>query len=278
MKVKVRKTNKKAKTKKIRYLQFFSPKQPGFFAGIFILTLVGLIFVGKYIEPENEYYKNTMPKPTVAPQAKVNYPTTKPPEGYTEIVEYKKRQYNPTDMFLGDNWKIKYPIEIVTTSDNDLSPLSCTKTYWQDLSYTNGFATNEEGGPVYSLDNERLLTYANTLNNKYAPKQVKLISSCNTVDGKTFVFYGISLGGGGDYWGRPYLGIDSGAGINEVIENIGSGGCSALQLVKNEFLYIRCSASEGGGGEHMVSQVNLSNKSTTRLLYCLTEGAQVSCK
>lgn len=278
MKGKVKKSNKKSKTRRISYLQTFSPKQLIFFGSIFILTLTSLIILGEFMQPKNEYYKDILIKPTSAPQIKVNYPTAKPPEGFRETIQYKTRQFDTNEMFLGYEWNVKYPEELVSYGENDLTPMSCTRTYWQDLSYENKFATNEEGGPTYSLANDKLLTYIDFLNSKYAPKHAKLISNCTTENGKTFVFYGISMGGGGDYWGKPFLGIDDGTGIKEIIENIGSGGCSALQLLKNDFLYIRCSASEGGGGEHMVSQVNLSNKSVSRLLYCLTEGDKVNCK
>lgn len=277
MKRKVKSMHKKTKTNRFKYLQIFSPKQLGFFAGIFIITLTSLLLLGKFTQPKNEYYKEIETKPTLVPQIKTNYPIAKPPEGFIETNEYRVRHFDPKDMFLGYEWKVKYPEELSSVSDVDLTPLSCTKTYWQDL-FSNKFETNEEGGTLYSLVDEKLLSYIDILNNKYTPRHVKLISKCATQNGRTFVFYGISNGGGGDYWGKPYLGIDKGSGIQEVIENIGSGGCVALQLVKDEFLYTGCSASEGGGGEHMVSQVNLSNKSTTRLLYCLTEGDKVTCK
>ena len=278
MKRTIKKSNKKTKTKEVSFLQTFSQKQLGFFAGIFILTLTSLLLLGKFTQPKNEYHKEIETKPTLAPPMKFDHPATKRSEGYAEVIEYKVRQYNPKDMFLGDRWNVKYPEELETIGEEDLTPLSCTQTYWEDISSGGGFATNEDGGPAYALVDERLLTYMKALNNKYAPKTVKLISACSTESGKSYIFYGIRIGGGGDYWGKPYLGIDSGSGINEVIGDIGSGGCSALQLVKNEFLYIKCSASEGGGGEHMVAQINLSNKSATRLLYCLTEGSKVSCK
>lgn len=242
------------------------------------MTLIGLIFWGNFTKSQNEYCKDTIPKTTLAPQVKSNYPTVKSPEGFNEIIEYKPRQFEQGDMFLGYKWNVKYPEELTLVNEKDLTSLSCTRTYWQDLSYPNNFVTNEEGETVYSLTNEKLLSYIRVLNDKYAPKHVMRISVCNTEDGKAFVFYGISMGGGGGYWGKPYIGIDNGEGIKETVENIGSGGCSALQLLQNEFLYIKCSASEGGGGEYMVFQINLSNKSTSRLIYCFTEGSKLTCR
>ncbi len=200
MRGKVKKSNKKVQTRRISYLQTFSPKQFGFFAGIFILTLASLVIWGKFTQPKNEYYKDIETKPTLAPQIQTNYPTAKPPEGFMETNEYKVRHFNPKDMFLGYEWKVKYPEELTSFSDTDLTPLSCTRTYWQDSSSPNRFQTNEEGGDTYSLVYEKLLFYIDVLNNKYTPRYVKLISSCTTDGGKTFVFYGISQGGGGDYW------------------------------------------------------------------------------
>lgn len=242
-----------------------------------LFIAVGMLYM-MTAASDSKHSLDNVAKPTLGPQITINHPTPTPPEGYIETKNFRTRQYDPKSMLIDYSEKIKYPQELINTSDSDLTPLYCTKIYWQDLFYANGFVTNEEGGPMYSLADERLLAYIKTLNNQYAPKHVILISACNTENGKTFVFYGISMGGGGDYWGKPYLGIDDGAGINEIIENIGSGGCSALQLARNEFLYIECSASEGGGGQHMISQINLSSKSTTRLLYCLTEGSKVTCK
>ena len=50
-------------------------------------------------------------------------------------------------------------------------------------------------------------------------------------------------------------------------------------MLKGNDLYVRCSASEGGGGEHTISKINLSDKSVIRMIYCLTEGGSiVTCK
>ncbi len=242
---------------------------------ICILVAIAFCMIFVKLYPNQQSTQPTYADPTIVKYTITPPSTQAPLQGYVEIKEFKKRQYNPTKLFLTrDEGQIKYPTELTNYNDADLSSLSCTKTYFNNQN--NEFVLNE-GDNEYSLTDDVLMNYVNILTQKHNPRRIIMINSCVTENGKTFVFYGVSMGGGGDYWGKPHLLVEQN-GTSFTIDDIGTGGCSALQLVRNDFLYIECSESEGGGGVFGISQVNLNNKSVTPILYCLTEGPKVNCK
>ncbi len=245
------------------------------FGAIFliILLLIGLQIYRNVTAPLVAW----QPTPTVPLSPTSPIPTSALPK-LIEKVEFEKRQYDSSTLFLDDTEpKIKYPVELTNFRDSDLTSLSCTETYG-DWGSNNQFSTNTPTGrDEYSLSNEKLENYIKILSQKVTPEKITWINSCTTEDGKTFVFYAETGHGAGNWSGPTQLGIDNGNGINTTIKNLGEG-CSALQLVKNDYLYIRCATGEGGGAVYSISQVNLNNSSVTRLLYCLREGNKASCK
>ncbi len=254
---------------------------------IFLSTVLVLAFVAIGILydvstfPSAKHTFDITPRPTLAPRITISYPTPTPPEGFVEVKNFKARQYDPKSMLIDYSEKVKYPQELLDSNESDLTPLSCTRTYLNTIGNWGSFVTyqDQDGGTKkYFLIDPQLLRYIDYLEKKYSSKRLMMINACSTKDDKTFIFYGMSLGGGGDYWGKPYIGIDKGKGIDETIDGIPLGGCSVLQLLKNEFLYIKCSMHEGGGGIDAIYQVNLSNKSVNQLLYCLIEGTKTTCK
>lgn len=255
-------------------------KQFTLLIGILILAflMIGALYAITTISVSKHSLDNTT-RPTFTTQITQGYPSPTLTLGFTETENFRARQFDPKSFFIDFSTEpVKYPQELININESDLVPLSCTRTYWSTIGQEGRFATYEDGGAKkYSLVDAKLLGYVENLKKRYPSKRLIMINACSTEANKTFVFYGISRGGGGDYWGTPYIGIDSGTGISEVIEGVRLGGCSALQLVKNEFLYIKCTEHEGGGGSDMISQVNLSNRSVNQLLYCVNEGSNVTC-
>ncbi len=275
-----KKEREKLKSKSDKFI--FSRRLIFLYAGIFLIFLISLLSVFDFfVLPKKNYSNTTSPSPVFFQKRNTatSYPSPTPLEGFTEINNYKLRQFDLDKPFLDfSDSKVDYPTELTNISESDLTPLSCTHSYFWNIPEPHEYTLVQDDGKEFLLTDPKLVSYVNALNKQYTPKHVMLINSCFKQDGKTFVFYGISQGGGGDYWGKPYLKVDSHSEAADVIENIGIGGCTALQLVKDSFLYIKCSEHEGGGGIDIISQVNLRNKSVTQILSCTNEGSKISCK
>lgn len=217
------------------------------------------------LPPDRELTWPKIPKPSLRPTA-------------SEVEDFKTRFFNPEDYFYentdyGMNIHQKYPTELTTVSESDLTPLSCTKQYYRD--YDGTYLDGDDK----VLSDQKLLSYIYTLESEYIRKGfrgVKLFKTCYTEQGKTIVFYGIYRGGGGDYWGTPYIGVDTGAGIENATQ-VGEGACNPLQLLQGKFLYVNCSSGEGGGSQTGIYQLNLENNSVSKLLHCQSAGIQAEC-
>src|ERR1051325_868975 len=85
-----------------------------------IVVLLGIIFLTIFMlqKSKNSNLRSTKETSTQPTSHDVTiYPTQRPPEDFIETKKYKARQFNPSDLYLGHEWRVKYPSELTKFSD-----------------------------------------------------------------------------------------------------------------------------------------------------------------
>lgn len=203
-----------------------------------------------------------------------------PPEinSSNEPVEYKTRFYDPNGNFFG---KEPYPQELTGWKDDQLTPMACTRNY--SPSDTGGYgAYDERAQRGVVLTDKALLSYIQTLKEKYKGHTINEVWTCAPKDQNTIIMYSLGPCGGGCS-GNPYIGVINSSGnireVGAINYTAAYFGCrQPLQLTTqgNNF-YVGCGGGDGGAGSASIYRLSLNTLKLARIRYCESDPYSSKC-
>lgn len=231
-----------------------------------ILLISGAYFLGTQYGNQSSLTQ-TVPSPTsTAYQPSPTPAITNTPE----VLEYKTRYFNTSDMFFNGE---PYPSELTSIPDSSLTPMACTSLYYSSNNDGKNFISYDEKTQKSNpLIDSSLLGDIQLLNKKYNGT-VSDILSCTLKQGKTIVLYNLihrRFGSQGTYVGVVDAESSDILDVG-IMRTMGIYfGCGyPLQQTENAFYY-ECRGGDGGGGEALIYKLSLDNFSISIIRQCIS--------
>ncbi len=189
----------------------------------------------------------------------------------TSYGEYKTKQYSESDLLYGTNSKYS---ELIPSDDTNLAKMSCTPTY----NFSGGVYDKAYVDSVQEALPTEITSYANAIKNK-STKEVGDLTACTDGE-KTIVSYSQGQCGGGCSTGNIAIFKDN---ILEKTIDIPNTiqmpyfGCSILQLVNENDLYLKCGGGDGVAAGSLIDNLNLGTLEITTIKSCTSQGTEIKC-